>query len=279
MHAARGVGLMGHPRLAGRVLLITGSTGIAAATARAARAEDADVFIVSRDPEHAAALADEVDGAWAAADLTDEAATDAAIGAAVQRFGRIDGCVAVAGGSGRPLGDGPLHALSAEGWDRTLELNLRSQALTARAVIRGMREQAPVGPQPGSRGSVVLVSSVLAMHPVPELFATHAYAAAKGAIVSLAIATAAAYAPDHIRVNVIAPGLTATPMAQRAADDPRTVAFVRRKQPLVDGFLGAEDIAGGAIYLLSDEARAVTGQVLSIDGGWSVTAAAPGPAA
>ncbi len=263
-------------RLSDRVVLITGSTGIAAAAAEAAAAEGASLFVVSRDGDHARDLAERVGGDWMAADLTRETEVDAAITAAVKRFGRIDGLFAVAGGSGRGYGDGPIHAMTAEGWDRTLELNLRTQALTARAVVRVMLVQAPVGRTPGTRGSIVLVSSVLAARPVPELFATHAYAAAKGAIVALATTMAAAYAPDRIRVNVVAPALTATPMAQRAADDPTIVDFARRKQPLVAGFLDAEDIAHGAIYLLADESRAVTGQVLTIDGGWSVTSAAVG---
>lgn len=252
-------------RLHDRVVLITGSTGIAAAAAERASAEGASVFVVSRTADHARALAGRLDGAaWAAADLTDEAQVDGAVAAALERFGRIDGCFSVAGGSGRRFGDGRIHELTAEGWDRTLELNLRSQALVARAVTRAMLA--------GRGGSIVLVSSVLALRPVPELFGTHAYAAAKGAIIALATTMAAAYAADHIRVNVVAPSLTATPMSQRAADDPATVEFARRKQPLVEGFLAPDDIAHAAIYLLSDEARAVTGQVLTIDGGWSVTA-------
>ena len=158
-----------------------------------------------------------------AADLTDEAEVEAAVAACVEACGRIDGLLSVAGGSGRRFGDGPIHELTAEGWDRTLALNLRSQALVSRAVVRRMLAQAPR--DRGARGAIVLVSSVLATHPVPELFATHAYAAAKGAIVSLALAMAAAYARDGIRVNVLAPGLTDTPMAARAAADPATVAF------------------------------------------------------
>jgi NAD(P)-dependent dehydrogenase (short-subunit alcohol dehydrogenase family) len=260
-------------RLDDRVILVTGSTGIAAAAAERAHAEGAVVFVISRTAAHAESLADRLDGGWAAADLADETATDVAVAAAVERFGRIDGVFAVAGGSGRRFGDGPVHTMTAEGWDRTLELNLRSQALTARAVTRVMLAQDRVGPAPGSRGSIVLVSSVLATRPVPELFATHAYAAAKGAIIALGTTMAAAYARDGLRVNVIAPSLTATPMAQRAADDPATTDFARRKQPLVDGFLTADDVAHGAIYLLADESRAVTGQVLTIDGGWSVTSA------
>ena len=252
-------------RLRDRVILITGSTGIAAAGAERAAAEGASVFTVSRTADHARTLAERLPGAgWAAADLTDEGAVDAAVADVIERFGRIDGLFSVAGGSGRRFGDGPIHELTADGWDRTLELNLRSQALVARAVTRRMLA--------GDGGSIVLVSSVLASRPVPELFATHAYAAAKGAIEALATTMAATYAPHRIRVNVVAPSLTATPMARRAADDPATVAFARRKQPLVGGFLAPDDVAHAAIYLLSDEARAVTGQVLTVDGGWSVTA-------
>ena len=116
---------------------------------------------------------------WAAADLTVEADVEAAVAAAVARFGRIDGLFAVAGGSGRRFGDGPIHELTADGWDRTLELNLRSQALTCRAVVRQMLAQEPNSS--GTRGSVLLMGSVTASDPAPELFATHAYAAAKGA--------------------------------------------------------------------------------------------------
>ena len=263
-------------RLLDRVCLITGSTGIAAAAAIRCASEGASVFVISRTGDHARDLVDRVTAlggraAWAAADLTVETEADAAVGAALERFGRIDGVFSVAGGSGRAFGDGPIHELTMDGWDRTLELNLRSQALVARAVIRIMLAQPPT--TAGSRGSIVLVSSVLASRPVPELFATHAYAAAKGAIVSLATAMAAAYAPAGIRVNTIAPGLTATQMAARAATDPATTAFVRRKQPLVAGFLAPQDIAGAALFLLSDEARAITGQCLAVDGGWSVSAA------
>src|SRR4029077_6880608 len=100
------------------------------------------------------------------------------------------------------------------------------------AVLRVMLEQAP--DTTGSRGAAVLVSSVLATDPAPGLFATHAYAASKGAVNTLMWTAAAYYAPRGIRVNGLSPALTSTPMALRAAADPATVAFARRKQPLAD---------------------------------------------
>ena len=124
----------------------------------------------------------------------------------------------------------------------------------------------------GSRGAVVLITSVLATDPVPELFATHAYAASKGAVNALMMTAAAYYAPHLIRVNGLAPAMTDTPMAARAAADPATVDFARRKQPLADGFLDPVDVARAALFLLSHEAARITGQLLAVDGGWSVTA-------
>ena len=269
-------------RLRGRICVVTGSTGIAAASARRLVAEGASVFVVSVTEAHVQSLADELTDSggtagWVAADLTVESEADGAIAATVARFGRIDGLFAVAGASGRRHGDGPIHELTAEGWDRTLEINLRSQALTCRAVVRQMLAQEPNAS--GTRGSILLMGSVTATDPVPAFFATHAYAAAKGATTALMTTMAATYAADGIRVNAVAPSLTDTPMATRASGDARIRAFAKRKQPLAGEMMDPDDVAHAAVYLLSDESRVVTGQLLKIDGGWSVVSVSPEPQA
>ena len=273
---------MSGTRLRGRTILITGSTGIAGAAAELFTDEGARVFVTSKTEAHCADLVDRLratgaEAAYAAADLSDEAQANAAVATCRATFGRIDGLLAVAGGSGRRFGDGPVHTLTGDAWDATLALNARSQALVLAAVLRVMLDQEPdLG---GSRGAAVLVSSVLATDPVPDLFATHAYAASKGAVNALMRTSAAYYAPHGIRVNGLAPALTDTPMAARAAADPATVAFARRKQPLAGGLIDPMDVARAALFLLSDDARQVTGQLLAVDGGWSVTVGrSPAPA-
>ena len=262
--------------LDGRVILITGASGIAAAGARTFGRSGASVFVVSRTKAKCVQLAEEVtaDGgvcAWAQADLTIEGEADLAVGACLDRFGRIDGLFAVAGGSGRRFGDGPIHEMPLAGWEATLRLNGHPAFLAARNVVRVMRSQDPN--ESGTRGSIVFVTSVLASHPASTFFATHAYAAIKGAEVSLTKTMASYYAADGIRVNAIAPGLVSTPMARRAAEDPKIVAYAERKQPLARGLLDAEEVAAAGAFLLGDASRHVTGQVLAVDGGWSVTEA------
>lgn len=261
-----------------RTVLITGASGIAASGARLFAEAGASVFIVSRTGDKCERLANEInaDGgvaAWAQADLTVEADADTATEACLERFERIDGLFAVAGGSGRRFGDGPIHDMPLEGWEATLKLNGHPAFLAARNAVRAMRVQVPN--ISGTRGSVVIVTSVLAAHPVPSHFATHAYAAVKGAEVSLTTALASYYAIDGIRVNAIAPGLVRTPMAERAADDPVISAYAARKQPIARGLLEPKEIAAAGLFLLSDASRCITGQILGVDGGWGVTEAAP----
>jgi NAD(P)-dependent dehydrogenase (short-subunit alcohol dehydrogenase family) len=240
-----------------QVILITGSTGIAAATACRASAK---VFIAALERNSA------LDFPSFEGDLSDEATAEAAVQACLHHYGRIDGVFNVAGISGRRFGDGPLHECSTEGWDTLMRVNVRSLFLVTRAAIRHMLST-------HRPGAIVNMGSVLADSPEPRNFATHAYAASKGAIVALTKSAAAYYAPHKIRINAVAPGLVETPMSRRAQENVEICAYIRTKQALSGGFLSADDVAAAALFLLSDDARHITGEVLTIDGGWRFGAA------
>ncbi len=264
----------GAARFAGRTCLVTGSTGMAGSAARAIAAEGGSVFVVSRTPANAQSLAEAVtaDGgtaAWHAADVSREDEVQAAFAACTTRFGRIDAVYSAAGISGRRFGDGPLHEATLEGWETVMAANARSQFLVCRAAVRRMLEQEPDAH--GARGAILTMSSALATHPASAHFATHAYAASKGAIEALTRAVAACYAPNGIRVNAIAPSLVATPMSRRAQEDPVILAYLAAKQPLAGGPIDADAVTDAALFLLSDDARMITGQVIAVDGGWSVS--------
>jgi NAD(P)-dependent dehydrogenase (short-subunit alcohol dehydrogenase family) len=244
-------------------VVVTGTTGIAAAAARRLAQSGHRVFVISRTEancrELAAALGDEA--GYAVADLQDEESTVAAFSAAADAMGSVDGLVAVAGGSARRFGDGWLHEMALTGWNKSLEMNLTTLFLSVREAIRHMRSQ-------GHGGSIVMTSSVLASSPQPDNFTTHAYAAAKAAITGLTVPLAAAYAADGIQINTVAPGLVRTPMAERAASDDAILAFAARKQPLTGDMLTAEAVGDALAWFV--ESRDITGQVLAVDGGWSV---------
>jgi NAD(P)-dependent dehydrogenase (short-subunit alcohol dehydrogenase family) len=259
---------------ADNVYLITGSTGIGGATARLAAEAGARVFVVSRTEDHCRALAEEIAAAggtaeYAVADVTQAAAVERAVGKCVAAFGRIDALFNVAGISGRRFGDGPIHECTEGGWDTTLDTNARSMFLMCRAVLRQMLEQ-PLA-ENGVRGTILNMASVLAFAPEPQFFATHAYAASKGAIISMSRSMAAYYAPHKIRVNVIAPSLIRTPMSRRAQDNPEILTRMKTKQPLCEDLIEAEEVARAALFLLGDDARVITGDVLTVDAGWTVS--------
>jgi NAD(P)-dependent dehydrogenase (short-subunit alcohol dehydrogenase family) len=249
------------------LVVIGGTTGIGLSAARAFVSAGAKIVALGLDPVGVETASHELKNAARVicGDACKPDSSSLAIEEALRTFGGFDGLYHVAGGSGRRFGDGPLHELSDTAWQATLELNLTSVVYSNRAAVRQFLSR--------GRGGVVLnVGSVLASSPSPRLFATHAYATAKAGIEGFTRACAAHYAPHNIRFNVLAPGVTATPMSERAQKDERISAFVRNKQPLDGGRIGEpKDLDAAAIYLLSDASRFVTGQVLAVDGGWSVT--------
>jgi NAD(P)-dependent dehydrogenase (short-subunit alcohol dehydrogenase family) len=116
------------------------------------------------------------------------------------------------------------------------------------------------------------MGSVLGYSPSPRYFSTHAYAATKSAVIGFSKSIASFYAKNNIRINVLAPGLVETPMAQRAAHDEDIMNFIQSKQPLDGGRIGQPgDLDGAAVYFMSDFSKFATGQVFTVDGGWSIS--------
>lgn len=255
-----------HCTLEGKVLVIIGGTsGIGLSAAKACLAAGAKLAVVGLEPETQLLPELGSDAQVLVADATEPGVAEEAISAAVRRFGGFHGLYHVAGGSGRGRGDGALDTLSDEGWEFTLRLNLTSTMRSCRAAVRELLRR-------GTAGSVLTLSSVLATHPFPKFFGTVAYATAKAAIEGLTLASASTYASSDIRFNCIAPGLVATPMSRRAQENSSIMEYARRRQPLLGGGIGQpHDLDAAAVFLLSDSARWITGQVLTVDGGWGVT--------
>jgi NAD(P)-dependent dehydrogenase (short-subunit alcohol dehydrogenase family) len=245
------------------VLLITGSSGIAAATARR-WANDSAVFVVGINEEECRSLAMSLtDASFSVADVRDESLVRRAVAACLDRFGRIDALFNVAGVSARQAGDGPLHECKSAGWDLAMDVNAKGTFLMCREVLSFWTKNSQAG-------SILNCGSVLARHPQRDHFATVGYAASKGAIEAMSVAAAAYYAPCGIRINVIAPGLVRTPMSARAQANPLITEYMSHKQPLAKGMLTAEDIAKTACFLLRSDSSPITGQIVNVDGGWTV---------
>ncbi|MBI5668513.1 MAG: SDR family oxidoreductase [Chloroflexi bacterium] len=246
-------------------MIVTGAgSGIGRASAIRFAVEGAQVAAFDINAETLAATVQQIQTAGGqvrpyVVDVTDAGAVAASVLQVQQDFDRIDGVLNVAGGSGRKFGDGPAHECTPDGWLNTLQLNLTSAFLVCKFALETMMQQ--------RSGVIINLSSVLGLAGHAE-FATHAYAASKGAIISLSRAMAVYYAPYHIRVNVLAPGLIDTAMSQRAQQNERIVALIPGLQPLTGALGQPEDIAAAAAFLASDEARFITGVVLPVDGGW-----------
>lgn len=249
-------------------VIIGGTTGIGLSAAQAFLVAGAcGVVITGRNPESARSAIEKLGANCRAlnGDACSPAHAPEAIDLCVQAFGRCDGFYHVAGGSGRKFGDGPLDELPDEAVRATLQMNLDSVIFSNRAAVKHFLKI-------NSGGAILNMSSVLGWSPSPKFFGTPVYAAAKAGIIGFTKAIAAHYASKYIRANVLAPALVETPMSGRAVADSSIMNYIHTKQPLDGGRVGhPRDCDGAAVFLLSDAAKFITGQVLAVDGGWTVS--------
>jgi NAD(P)-dependent dehydrogenase (short-subunit alcohol dehydrogenase family) len=250
-----------------RIVIIGGTSGIGLSSAKYFIKEGASVLALGSNPEKVEKAREILssNAICIQGDATLEGTAQTACDTCIDEFGGLDGLYHVAGGSGRKWGDGPLHEMNLEAWNKTIGLNLTSIMLSNRAAIRYFLASRQTG-------TILNMGSVLGYSPAPRYFTTHAYIAAKSAIIGFSKSIASYYANESIRVNVIAPALTETPMAGRAANDQEILKYIKTKQPLDGGRISVPgDLDMAACYFLSDQSRFTTGQVLAVDGGWTIS--------
>ncbi len=243
-------------RLADKTALITGgNSGIGLATARLFVAEGARVVITGRNQTTLEAAAKELGPNALAiiADATDVAATEAAIKKAAETFGKFDVVFANAGiAGGTPLGSSTVEA-----FEKVISTNLTGVFFTVQSALPYLNDNA----------SIILNGSVISVLGIPGY---SAYGAAKAGVRAMARIMASELSPRGIRVNVVAPGATRTPIWGAATATPEAEkAFEKRiglSTPL--GRLGEHDhISKTVLFLASDDAAHIQGQELFVDGG------------
>lgn len=227
--------------------------------------EGAQILAVDRylaSAEETVAMIKDEGGEAAAveADVTDEAAVEAAVQDCVARWGRID-ILHYNVGMSVEAGDAPMTEITTESFDKIVSVNLRGMVYACKHTLPGMREQ-------GS-GAIVSISSMAAWENYPWV----GYKATKSAMIALTEQLAIQNAEYGVRANVILPGLMDTPMAV----DRRAEAWGRSREdvaaerdakiPLLGKMGTAWDVAYAALFLASDEAKFITGAALPVDGG------------
>lgn len=244
-------------RLEGRVAVVTGAaSGIGEAVARRFIAEGARVALIDRDEERLGTLAAELGAAAAipcVLDVRDEDAVAQAVARTRETFGTLDCAVNCAGILG-PVG--PLHTLDAEAIRELFAVNLDG-------IVHCMKHELAALVEGG--GSIVNISSAAGLVGFPT---AAAYTAAKHAVVGLTKTCAVDYAEQGIRVNAIAPGGVDTPLIRATTcATPEGRAMIESMHPM-KRLAEPEEIAGAAVFLVSDDASFVTGETLAVDGGW-----------
>lgn len=251
--------------LTGKVALVTGGNGgIGLGMAEALAKAGASVAIWGTNPEKNAAAAETLRGHGADAqafgcDVSDPKAVSEAMAATLDRFGRVDGCFANAGVSGR--GSKSFLDIDFDEWRRVLSVNLDGVYHTYQAVLRHMMQRAEAG---DAGGRLVCVSSLASVSGAAR---NEHYAASKGALNAMTFALAVEYARYGITANAILPGWIATDMTEDAMADEKFSMNAGKRIP-ARRWGQPTDFGGIATYLMSDTSAYHTGQLLQIDGGY-----------
>ncbi|MDZ4737336.1 MAG: glucose 1-dehydrogenase [Rhodospirillaceae bacterium] len=251
-------------RLKGKVAIVTGAAmGIGRAIATRMSAEGARVALLDILDNEGATLAKALAASGPGAhywhcDVTKEVDIARVFGDVVRRFGRLDVLVNNAGIAGV---DRPTHEVTEAEWDLVQAVNVKGVFFCTKHAIAPMRA--------AGGGSIINLSSIYGLVGAPD---SPPYHAAKGAVRLMAKTDALIYAANRIRVNSIHPGFIWTPLVENelaAVGDPAaTRREIELRHPL-GGMGEPDDIAWGAVYLASDEAKFVTGSELVIDGGYT----------
>jgi NAD(P)-dependent dehydrogenase (short-subunit alcohol dehydrogenase family) len=237
--------------LDGRNLIIVGGgNGIGFAAARLAVEFGAKVVVADSELGHEAAVS-AIGAKFVQCDAIDRAAAGRAIDTASEMCGGIDALITTVGGA--KLGN--FEDMSVEDWDREIRFNLTSVYVVAQAVLPHLRRR--------GGGALVTTSSGYGLMAGPDRVA---YTAAKAGVIAMTRSLAAAVASMKIRVNCVAPGPTDTPRFRNMNGGDERVERVRQAMPLGRIPLPA-DCAKAALFLISDAASEITGQVIHVNGG------------
>jgi 3-oxoacyl-[acyl-carrier protein] reductase len=238
--------------LAGKTAFVTGSTrGIGLAIAQALYGAGAKVAVVGRDLERARSVASDLGSraTGVSCDVTDAGQVEAAIGAAEAALGPIDILVNNAG----LTRDNILLRLTDSDWDAVLDTNLKGAFHTTKATIKGMMKR--------RAGRIINITSIVGLTGNKG---QANYAASKAGLIGFTKSVAKEYASRNILVNCVAPGFVETDMTGSLPDAARATLL----EEIALGRLGRpEDVAGTVLFLASDLAGYITGQVLVVDGG------------